>query len=741
MSWEHSHNRYGDSHAGGHSRNLYGTHLGPSYTNQTYNYYGSAWDQDRQPRSLPPQAPTLNKDAAPLELVQVATYDYVALPADSVRIAHVRARRTQNMQISFEAVHLNELGRRCHYTALSLPRQRSQDSGTLLEVCSSVTAARDASPKLNEKPLGTLLVSSYLGSILEQLSSQEIPDGEEHISLWTGELCTDSANTLESSQSKLNLSTIFEKADRVDVWLGPGTWETDHALEFLPRCSLFDKVEDATVPDSLASFNCFMAVLELPIFNNRWLVQQLAFAQEITLRCGTRSMPWQVFCDSMVFFRTHIVSLQKAAKLLPDLSRLNPDNGDLESLPAISLAGGIEKISRKTRTPESNLEIFLHFFENVGVDRVSCNEQMCDNALRPLRRINGRFSTRRLEMSSKSKQQACLLVHIECIEFVVGIVGAQGDIDIFCRPWVFPPPEQGALHVFQYPSWMQSIERSPYGMPKAKIRQRLNGDSFVGGPGSPRYNASQGQKGLVWFGNGVPSLPMERASSDTRRSGPGQKVRPSGYAFRALNNADSAINWAMLDGWKVGRVVWSTDPVAEAVIPARAIERIWSLGSSTAIPDKMWRILVADRDSEGKHAPSWYRNACRQSMDKRSANGHINTKAILANDPSEAVQRYLRRVQATIWNRCFFELEAHDRTLWHGLGPAEMSVGDYIAVLRGCSVPVAIRPHGRPGPPLECSLVGETYVHGIMDGETIEGPIGPEWEPATTSTPTRFVLY
>ena len=58
-----------------------------------------------------------------------------------------------------------------------------------------------------------------------------------------------------------------------------------------------------------------------------------------------------------------------------------------------------------------------------------------------------------------------------------------------------------------------------------------------------------------------------------------------------------------------------------------------------------------------------------------------------------------------------------------GVVPAETMVGDAVAVLIGCSVPVCLR---RAAGSNEWILVGECYVHGYMDGEAIQQRDGGE---------------
>lgn len=51
-----------------------------------------------------------------------------------------------------------------------------------------------------------------------------------------------------------------------------------------------------------------------------------------------------------------------------------------------------------------------------------------------------------------------------------------------------------------------------------------------------------------------------------------------------------------------------------------------------------------------------------------------------------------------------------------GLAPEASEEEDVICVLQGARVPFIVRPTGHH----KCSLVGEAYVHGVMDGEVAE---------------------
>jgi hypothetical protein len=78
-------------------------------------------------------------------------------------------------------------------------------------------------------------------------------------------------------------------------------------------------------------------------------------------------------------------------------------------------------------------------------------------------------------------------------------------------------------------------------------------------------------------------------------------------------------------------------------------------------------------------------------------------------------------------NRCIFATDNG----YLGLGPKTLKAGDLICVFPGADVPFALRERDDGVGRLErtfwrkerreCELVGECYVHGIMDGEHWKG--------------------
>lgn len=67
-----------------------------------------------------------------------------------------------------------------------------------------------------------------------------------------------------------------------------------------------------------------------------------------------------------------------------------------------------------------------------------------------------------------------------------------------------------------------------------------------------------------------------------------------------------------------------------------------------------------------------------------------------------------------------------------GLGPLAIAIGDIVAVLFGGSVPFILRPNGDGE---HYRLVGECYVHNIMDGQAVK-----QWQDSGKST-TLYKLF
>jgi hypothetical protein len=178
-------------------------------------------------------------------------------------------------------------------------------------------------------------------------------------------------------------------------------------------------------------------------------------------------------------------------------------------------------------------------------------------------------------------------------------------------------------------------------------------------------------------------------------------------------------------GLVLGRIMRVSSRVVDGTISDDCLSMAgWNNADDiNKLNDRIWRTLVADRTSEGRHTPFWFRRACMYCLSMTTLDGDLNTSKLIADKTlPETVMSYLKRVQAVVWSRKFFECQEaaeEDKSLF-GLGSRFIKDMDLVCILFGCSVPVVLREKtddsGR-----YYEFVGECYVHGKMDGEALTG--------------------
>ncbi|KAK6451755.1 hypothetical protein FP744_10008006 [Trichoderma asperellum] len=205
-------------------------------------------------------------------------------------------------------------------------------------------------------------------------------------------------------------------------------------------------------------------------------------------------------------------------------------------------------------------------------------------------------------------------------------------------------------------------------------------------------------------------------------------------------------------GLVLGKIKYQSDVMRGGIIPGEWVTRLgWRAEEKkNRVPDTLWRLLVADRAAGGGKPPSWYQRACLHGLvDPRVSDNEGNIHSVTPPNRkiSEMTTEYFHRVETVVWNRRLFEAEADVSRLsdvqvltpetkqamiifcrdfrsgpasgpksLFGLAPKEAEEGDLVCILLGCTVPVILRPIEDLG---MYKLVGEAYVHGVMDGEAM----------------------
>tara|TARA_R110002003_G_scaffold64_2_gene5969 strand:- start:8398 stop:9516 length:1119 start_codon:yes stop_codon:yes gene_type:complete len=295
------------------------------------------------------------------------------------------------------------------------------------------------------------------------------------------------------------------------------------------------------------------------------------------------------------------------------------------------------------------------------------------------------------------------------MEFVEYCIAKSNSFDVICRSWLPLSVARQLGSRFgstKVPSWV-GVASCGQQVGDLRLSLGFRRDDLVGKPRGPLYSASHHME-LEW-----------------------QRIA---YVLK-------------VDGFILGKVQDTSARIIEGTIPEDCLQLLgWEGHFDAGLPDKLWRTLVANRTSEGRMVPGWYRRACALALTKLTSEGDLNIAKLVADlsQPSTLIE-YLKRVQDVTRNRKFFRcspgasidgneqgediLEAAQQgkqdgnSCIIGLGPRDMVDGDLVCILFGCSVPVILRPLPERWETdrLHMMLVDAAYVHDYMEGVLFAG--------------------
>ena len=501
--------------------------------------------------------------------------------------------------------------------------------------------------------------------------------------LWVDALCVDRSSPEDTNNNMAMKRFIFRNAQNVCFWLSDKDPNFKAAFNFIPHILDIAGIDKLLQnKESVAGWVAFVALLRNPIFSRLWLIQELALARNATLHAGHLATHYLDFVDAMSIFLSCRLEISKL------LRKHNVDPKDLFDHKTAATEQFVmltTKALRITATGKTHRQFTLESLVLQTKEFVVSHPHDRIYSLLALARDFGVAYDKRLLPPRESFFSSPLRIDYArnlsdvCRDFVAHVIDSSGSLDIICR------------------HWMRRVDADlpTYIRPLSSSHLRLDADSsdngdidcLLGAPGRSYYSASNSLIARYEIGS---SSIQQRAS----------------IMFRGLR-ADR---------------IQSLGPRAVAGL----IQREWlTLGGCNSetnsideIPEAFWRTLVADRGPNGSVTPLWYHRAFAHCLSHRNPNGDMSIARLIAESEagSSLVTEFLSRVQSVICDRKFLISKDHQ---WFGLAPDGTEIGDIVCILCGCSVPVILREGS--GDDTGCwRLVGECYVHGIMDGEVTE---------------------
>nr|POE72138.1 heterokaryon incompatibility protein 6, or allele [Quercus suber] len=602
---------------------------------------------------------------------------------------------------------------------------------------------------LNDGQIRRLPIKKNLHDALSRLRQEIVPNGSRM--LWADAICINQDDNQEKSRQIQKMAQIYNRAESVSVYLGPGDDDTRRAIEFVDRLLKLEDFDPLTQdPGTPADWACLHDLMQKPWFSRRWIVQEIALARSATLFCGEQSVSWQDFSAATSLFVAryrdlrHLFQNSKefhnhpnylgevdalGAKLLVEITtnlfRKNDEGVVLERL--LSLEALISTLTlfeagsahdtvyavlwlSHDAEPDARYSAALSFDPLVRTPTQSPEIDMEPSQFDETQRTQNYFSGPRT-MSPSTQQDTNF-------EMKSPILPVRKNT--FLKPPLRKPARSASdvskmlaeTHFHIRPHAIEvDYDSDIYDVYKQFLEFVMGRSRFLDvlcNPWAPE--PQRGQPALPTWIPQLSSAPFEKrpGQNSYRRVRADSLVGTPGLGPRNYN-ASGKTKMYPPKGFIQGRTLVVTgfvldavhvrknkDIAIEGVIPFGWLDLVDYHGSPDPVPDRFWRTLVADRGPGGsKYAPAYFPIACKWVCEQRSRRGNINTTELLTYGkcPSIATE-FLRRVQSVIWDRTLVLTEGRKGSKkLLALVPAEVEEGDLICILYGCSVPVVLRRH------------------------------------------------
>jgi hypothetical protein len=542
----------------------------------------------------------------------------------------------------------------------------------------------------------TLAIKPNLEAALRQL---RFPD--RYRLLWIDSICINQEDLSEKNFHIQRMGSIFNTASNVCIWLGTANDQSSQAFEMIRQAHEIDiNSAEANVRELL---DALISLLRRRWFTRRWAIQEVALARKASLYCGHNSISWTEFADAITLLQSTLsqvlprnapeVVAQASARsrilasaagchfvdVSNDIFRKSDEGTILDSLKSLeSLMCNLS--SFETSNFHDNIYAYLSLAEDTGarysVRAAAAFSMTVDDtgpvpALSPTEQKLARsiVDTWRRAAEGEYRVDYNKPVVEVCRDFVAFAINKTGSLDIICRPWA------PAAYRRQLPSWIATLADREF---QDGLYARAQADALVGLAGTNKkpYNAS--------------------------------RRYPVAYSFGCQSIGSLFVDGCILDSIK------ETGPIAQIGVPTKWRELGgWNGGSPP--PERFWRTLTGNRGQDASNPPHYFQRACAFFFASERTTDDQYATAVHDDHP-KFVAEFLQRVQAIIWKRRMI-ITDQERLL--GLAPEGVQDGDLICIIFGCSVPVALRKIVGDEMTGEhhYELVGDCYVHGMMDGE------------------------
>ena len=489
---------------------------------------------------------------------------------------------------------------------------------------------------------------------------------ETSMCLWIDAICINQSDVDEKSRQIVKMSEIFAAASETICWLGPGTEDSDLAMDLITQMAAVVKKPGPAGELSFSNLSAsnipvndrFYEVLcdffyRRPWFRRVWVRQEIAFSEVLIMVCGAKRLDWEPFAKV-----ARSLAVNTTIKPSQDVDYRHPGQiADMSSLLIIKTTAGT-MLEDEGSFDMCTLLLLCH----------DCEATLAVDKVYGLLGLTAEIETPELAPNYRLSVQS---VYVQLAKTLLQRPNADlGPLAVLYLAGLKQEQKWGL------PTWVPQLQ------PLLHIPFRFGMRYNASGEKEPRFRFKSDADKLFISGQVIDSISTQAS------------------VISALDFRDSTAAMEEVKSWLAdcGAVAKLCDPYPGEISWQNAYWQTLSANKSQAVERPQPEL--GDCFQYLQDFLDWAEDADQEMKEWKSNEENL-----------EKGRKFWVSMQYGALGRHFFA----SKKGYMGVAPLMAEVGDMICILYGAQVPFLLRPRDD-----HYLLVGDCYVHGIMEGQAMD---------------------
>ncbi|KAE8447643.1 hypothetical protein EG329_010614 [Mollisiaceae sp. DMI_Dod_QoI] len=511
---------------------------------------------------------------------------------------------------------------------------------------------------------------------------------DEDRRLWVDAICINQDDDDEKAIQVQMMKDIYQQGIRTLVWLGPASSWITRGFSIIPNILKTSKVSKEKISQGASpasvelsshytpKLSQFLAIFELPYFTRVWVIQEVAVSPSLEVFCGHHSISWDSLidaADTSFAFGMDMFQEKRSLALFWDVVHA--------------------RTSFQSKIKQTLLEVLI---DHRGTSATDTKDKIYA--------LLGLLDHEELESLSVVPNYQKEYTAIETyIDTANSILRTTGNLDLLSVPSTL----ESDLLALQLPTWVPDWSKPPSSFPLIRFSNSRSFAATGSSTSDPIFRNQGKLVGLAGYifdevefvGYASADRPAPLASTERTNLLRRQFSSNMQFWFFETQNLRAWKNWL--------HVICS---------PSRG-----AYVTGEPMLDAFWTTFIGGYALEDDDDIVEFRRTCEDLVGHRTGpSGLFDHSAFwipycIAASGYKRWRDTIRRIPPgpetpflCAYGRSMFTTKDG----YIGLGPKDMQKGDFIGLLEGGQMPYVLR---RKGEIYE--LIGDCYVHGIMQGE------------------------